>query len=346
MIELFRTIQVVGLGNLLRLSRARRLGWEGILSGFYTTRTMQALFNVGFFDEIQAKDKVNVATFAAARKLDKRILQSLCDSLFALGILNKEGLNYSLGSQGRLLTEVARGWFDGAYGYEEVFHNLEALLRGEKEYGKNLKRRTEWVAKGSGEVEKWIYFPLAVDILSRWGSNKVLDLGCGEGTFLRYLCQRSDRVAGYGLDLAPEAIALGEEQAKQAGLADRIQFTVADISKMTEAPVSLKDIDAAITFFVLHEILFSGPDAVIRLLSSFRDLFPGVPLIVFEAIRPTPEEMRQHPGMAIQYFLQHDLSNQKPVGRGQWKEIFAKAGWKSVEERYLNFARTSIFTLR
>ncbi len=346
MIELIRTIQVVGLRNLLRLSRARRLGWEGILSGFYTTRTMQALFNVGFFDEIQEKGTVNVAAFAATKKLDARILQSLCDSLFALGILNKEGLDYLLGPEGRLLTEVARGWFDGAYGYEEVFHNLEALLKGEKEYGKNLKRRSEWVAKGSGEVEKWIYFPLAVDMLSRCGSKKVLDLGCGEGTFLRYLCQRSNEVTGYGLDIAPEAIALGEERAKQAGLADKIQFTVADISKVTKAPASLKGIDAAVTFFVLHEILFSGPEVVIQLLRSFRDLFPGVPLIVFEAIRPTPEEMRQHPGMAIQYFLQHDLSNQKPVGRGQWQEIFDKAGWESVEERYLRFARTSIFTLR
>ena len=39
MIELLRTIRIVGLRKLLRLSQARRWGWDGILRGFYTTRT-------------------------------------------------------------------------------------------------------------------------------------------------------------------------------------------------------------------------------------------------------------------------------------------------------------------
>ena len=34
--------------------------------------------------------------------------------------------------QQRLLVEVGRGWFDGAYGYEGVFHELEALLRRQR----------------------------------------------------------------------------------------------------------------------------------------------------------------------------------------------------------------------
>ena len=147
--DLFWTLRVVGLRKLLRLSRARRVGWEGILSGLYTSRTIQALFNVGFFDELERRSTINLAGFAESHELDLRILQSLCDSLFSLRILNKENLDYSLTPKGELLVEVARGWFDGVYGYEKIIHNLEGLLTGEKEYGRNLDRRLEHVDKGA-----------------------------------------------------------------------------------------------------------------------------------------------------------------------------------------------------
>jgi ubiquinone/menaquinone biosynthesis C-methylase UbiE len=346
MFELLKTIQVVGLQRMLKLLRAYRLGWQGIISGYYTTRTMQALFNIGFFDELQEKGTVNLKSFAERSGLDASILRSMCDSLFALSILKKSDSNYSLDSKGRILVEVARGWFDGVYGYEEVFHSLEALLRKEKVYGRDVTRRLDFIARGSGEMEKWIYFPLAIATINTKGFKKVLDLGCGEATFLRNLCESNDKVTGYGIDIAPEAISLGREKVAQAGLQDRIHLFVENISKLEKVPDPLGNVDVATTFFVLHEILFAGSDRVVELLRSFRRLFPGVPLIVFEAIRPTPEEARNRPGMAIQYVLQHDLSNQRLVSGRKWQELFKMAGFNSIEERYLPFARTGIYTLR
>lgn len=346
MVELLKTIQVVGLQRMLKLFRAYRLGWQGIISGFYTTRTMQALFNVGFLDELQERGTVNVQSFAQSNNLDASILRSLCDSLFALSILKKDGSDYALDSKGRILVEVARGWFDGVYGYEGVFHHLEALLRKEKEYGRDVKRRSDFVARGSGEMEKWIYFPLAINVINKGGFKKVLDLGCGEATFLRDLCENNDQVPGYGIDIAPEAIADGRERVKEAGLQDRIHLFVEDITRLEQVPEPLQGIDIATTFFVFHEILYAGADRVVELLQSFRAIFPGVPLIVFEVIRPTPEEMRKRPGMAVHYFLQHDLTHQRPVSREEWKTLFRTAGFISIEETYLGFARTAMFTLR
>jgi hypothetical protein len=51
-------------------------------------------------------------------------------------------------------------------------------------------------------------------------------------------------------------------------------------------------------------------------------------LIVFEVIRPSVEEMRKRPGMAIHYALQHDLSHQKLI----WSRVDAavrKAGFRA-----------------
>ena len=346
MIQLLKAIQILGLRHLLKLNRAKCLAWDEIISGFYTTRTIQALFNVGFFDEMRKKGTVSIKSFATSKNLDKGILRSLCDSLVSLSILKKNGLGYLLDSKGELLVEVAPGWFYGSYGYEEVFHFLEALLKKEKAYGKDVERRPDFVARGSGEIEAKIDFPLAIDIITKGGFKKVLDLGCGEGTFLRELCKSNKEVTGHGVDLAPESIVQGRERVLQDGLQDRIQLAVLDISKMEKVPEYLQDIDAATIFFVLHEILYHGSDSVVETLQSFRNIFPGVPLIIFEAIRPSPEELRKKPGMAVQYLLQHEITQQKLARREEWKELFKKAGFSSIEERYLRFARTSIFTVR
>ncbi len=346
MTELLSTIRVIGPRRIFKLLRAYRLGMLGILSGFYTTRSMQALFNVGFFDEMRERGSVDVDSYAASNRLDPHILGALCDSLFSLRILNKDGRRYSLDSKGRVLVEVARGWFDSVYGYEGVFHSLEALLKREKSYGTDVTRRVDFVTKGYGEVEKWFYFPLALDIVSKNRGRKVLDLGCGDGTFLRFLCESDEEITGYGLDIAPDAVAEGNEKAKRAGLDNRLRLFVGDISKLDRAPRGLDDVDVATTFFVLHEIRFHGRDRVIDLLQSFRRIFPGVPLIVFEVLRPTAEAMRKRPGMAIHYFLHHDLSHQKPVDRGEWLELFNAAGFGSIEERHYGLVRTAIFILR
>jgi phenylpyruvate C(3)-methyltransferase len=345
MTELLKTIRALGWSQAWDLYRGYRLGWVGILSGYFTTRTLQTLFNVGLFDEIKAHGSVDVDAFAAEKNLDRDILRSLCDSLYSLSILKKQGSRYSLEEKGRLLNDVARGWFEGVYGYEGIFHELEALLRKEKEFGRDLTRRGDFVARGSGEMEKWIFFPMVAEVVKRNHFRKVLDLGCGEGTFLRSLCQSDPDVRAYGVDLAPDAIAEGMERAKAAGLQDRVQLFVEDISKLEKLRSRVAEIDMATVFFVLHEVLFRGADATVELLRSFRNAYPGVPLVVFEVVRPSAEEMRRRPGMAIQYVLQHDLTHQKLVGLEEWKELFRKAGFSRIDQRHLRFTRTAMFTV-
>src|SRR5689334_14766827 len=70
MIEMLRTMKVVGMRPLLRLRQAQRLAWPGMINGFYATRIMQTLFHVGFLDEVAEKGSVEPARFAAAHGLD------------------------------------------------------------------------------------------------------------------------------------------------------------------------------------------------------------------------------------------------------------------------------------
>lgn len=346
MTELVRAVRVLGVRRMWRLLRGYRLGWMQTIAPFFTTRTIQTLLNVGFFDELQRAGTVEVAPFAQAKGLDAQILQALVDTLYAQRILDTRGTAYVLAAKGRVLIEVGRGWFDGVYGYEGVYHALEPLLRKEVVYGKDISRRVEFAAKGSVEAEEWLYFPLAIDLLTRTGCRRVLDLGCGDGTFLRRLCGRNRSIRGVGLDISADAIADGRTRAREAGLQDRIEFAVVDITALERTPSDLRDVDAATVFLLLHEILYQSKDALLSMLRTYRAMFPGIPLTVFEVDRATPEQMRQRPGMAIHYTLQHDLSHQKLVSRDVWRALFGEAGFTRVDERNLRFARTVIFTVQ
>ncbi|NJN19762.1 MAG: methyltransferase domain-containing protein [Oscillochloris sp.] len=343
---LLQSIRIVGWWPMLRLLQAYRLSWPNLLGGFYTTRMLQTLQNVGFFAEIQRSGRIDVEQFAAERRLDACILRSICEALFALRYLKRDGEGYQLDRRGMLFAAEAQGWFEGVYGYEEVFHKLEALLRGEIVYGRDIYRRPDFVARGSGEIEKKIFFPLAEEVIRRNNYRHVLDLGCGDATFLRYLCTRNQDLCGFGVDIAPAAIAEGRDHTAEEGLSGRITLLVEDIARLDQTPVELKGIDSGTIFFVLHELLYQSELVVVEMLRSYRRLFPGAPLIVFEVIRPTPEMMRRRPGMAIYYTLQHDISHQRLVDSATWRRLFQEAGFERINERYLGFSRVAIFELQ
>ncbi|HVN05877.1 MAG TPA: class I SAM-dependent methyltransferase [Bryobacteraceae bacterium] len=344
MLELAKTVHRFGLPYMLRLQKTYRTGWEEMIRGYMETSIMHALLNVGLIDEMQKHLAVEVNAFAAQAKLEAAVLAPLCEASYCLGIFDKNGDGYTLSEKGRSIVEVMRGWLEVCYGYDEVFHSLEPLLRKEKIYGKDLYRRSDFVARGSGEMENLLFFPLANDMIMANGYKRVLDLGCGDGTFLRALCRLNAQVECYGIDLAPGAIEDGNRLLREEGLGGRVRLTALDISKIDQA--GLPPIDAATIFFVLHELLYFGEDVLLNFLKDFRRLFPGTPLIAFEALRPPAEELRRHPGISVYYFLYHDLTQQKPVDSATWKQLFRTAGFQSIEERQLDFAKAAIYLLK
>ncbi len=340
---------MLGLGRMRRMRKAGLAGWEALIAPHFITRVIQTLYQVGFFDALRDHAPVDALKFAEEHGLDGPLLVGLCDALYARGFLARQGTRYSLDAGGRFLVEtnLVRGWFDLAYGYETVLNRMEPLLRRQSTYGRDVARDGRHVAIGSGLASMDFYFPIVCNVIQRGGYRKVLDIGCGDGTFLNYLCDRIPGLLGVGVDLSPDAVAAGNEQLAARGLESRINLHVGDALEISRLKRELEGVDAAATFFVLHELCDrkDNPRAV-QFLSEFRRTLPGVPLHVIETIRPEPEDLRRRPGMAIEYFLFHDLSLQKPIGREAWKKAFTDAGYESLQEDYIAFARSAVYTAK
>ena len=91
MLDRLRVARVLGLTRLRDLYRGYKYGWMGAIHGYVTTRTMQTLFDVGFFEELEARGRINVDAFAREKGLDAHVLGVLCNSLYAQRVLRREG---------------------------------------------------------------------------------------------------------------------------------------------------------------------------------------------------------------------------------------------------------------
>jgi 2-ketoarginine methyltransferase len=347
MLELLKATGRFGLPYMLRLRSSYKVAWKDVFRGYVTTTGLHALLNVGFLDELERQGSVDIDAFATERDLDIRVLRPVCEAFQSMRILRRNGECYYLRRPQAETLAAIRGWLEVSWGYSEIFHSLEDLMRGDKKYGTDFSRRSDYVARGSGEMEKWLYFPLINDIIRERRYKTILDLGCGDGTFLRNLCTINKEVRCFGIDLAQSAIDEGRCKAIVAGLQRRLTLYAQDIAEIGGvAGPALRGVDVATAFFVLHELLYHGKTVLLKFLGDFRRVFPNVPLIAVETIRPTPEAMAKREGLAIYYFLYHDLSQQRPVDRETWKALFKEAGFEYIEERNLPFVRSAIYLLR
>ena len=345
LLSLGKVLKVLGFRQSLKGMQSKRLNRETI-RGYMTTRSLIALLNIGFIDELRSQHTVRLTDFATRHNLDPRVLQSLCDYLYSLKFLQRDGDMYSLDTSGELVADQLSGGFYTMYAYEELFYHLESLIRKEKSYRIDVTRRSQFVAKGSGEVGKLLAFPVMADVLRRNGYERILDLGCGDATFLADVCTRNERLTAYGLDLSPEAISDGNRRLERANLNGRVELVVGDVLQLGALTDQIQGIQAATCVYVLHEFLSSDKALTIAMLRAFKSAFPGIPLIVCEVIGHTPEELRKQPGALLEIQLFHNLSQQNLFPREAWKTLFNEVGFEHVHEEYLGWVRTAIYTVR
>ncbi|HSQ66519.1 MAG TPA: class I SAM-dependent methyltransferase [Polyangiaceae bacterium] len=133
----------------------------------------------------------------------------------------------------------------------------------------------------------------------------VLDLGCGNGWYLRRLAARFPALRGIGLDGFEENVRQATEQARREGLGERLTFLAGDIYEHAPLePVALVAMNRA-----LHHVW----DRRERVFPLLRDaLEPGGVAVIWEPAWPAELEQLRDPrmrAMAVQNLSEHVQGN-------------------------------------
>ena len=148
-----------------------------------------------------------------------------------------------------------------------------------------------------------------------------VDLGCGNGWYLRRLAARFPHLRGVGLDGFEENIRQAEAAADRQGLGERLHFSAGDIHHFrTDEPADLIAMNRA-----LHHV-WDEKENVFRILKEH--LKPGGAAVIWEPNWPAERALLRDPprrGMAFQNLSEHVQGNHflRPE---EIAEEFARAG--------------------
>jgi SAM-dependent methyltransferase len=146
--------------------------------------------------------------------------------------------------------------------------------------------------------------PIFAEVDARGGL--VVDLGCGNGWYLRALARRCGAVNGLGLDGFDENIAQATRLAAAEGFGARLRFASGDAHAFTlDAPADVIAMSRA-----LHHVWEAGSAAFIRRLRD--NLRPGGAAVIWEPDWPADRTVLRAPArrsLAFQNLTEHVQGN-------------------------------------
>jgi SAM-dependent methyltransferase len=250
---------------------------------------------------------------------DAGYVRRWCDAAYAFGYLDDDGGRFRLSEVGAAMCPGAsEGLMPMAVQSILGAHMAEraaGLMKTGERPGESVLAERETVLPWFGpmlEGNFGTFFERKIcpaigafsDVDARGGL--ALDLGCGNGWYLRALARRYPRLRGLGVDGFDATIEQARHAAASEGHGDRLTFRKGDIHDLAlDGPVDLIAMSRA-----LHHVWERDPDALFAWMRA--SLKPGGYAVIWEPAWPDRRESLREPArraMAFQNLSEHVQGN-------------------------------------
>ena len=312
---------------------------EGVLAehlqpirGLALAHAIFGAFQVGLIDALGAGAR-DVEDLTRELGLHAERLVGLLEYLENEGLVECSGTTTSLTSMGEQLPLV-RPWYELLVGgYSGTFAQLPLTLQAGAPYAGRDGAR---VAIGSCGISNHDALPMVLELMRAGAQpSAVVDLGCGDGTFVAEIAAEFPDVPAFGIEPDVGARKAAQEAAARRGLAN-LRILAGDASDIPAEAQELPPGAYYITAFVLQEVLEqSGRAAVVDLLRRTFDADRDASWVVIEVDQRHP--LSEEPsdlalGYYNPYFLIHRLTEQRLLPVEAWRTIYHEAGVDVVKE--------------
>jgi 2-ketoarginine methyltransferase len=296
---------------------------------FVLAQVLLHTMQMGILDAIARPGGMDVRTLAHQLDLHEPRIRGLIQYLANEGIVEQERNHLRLSGRGRDLLDLKPWYTLLVGGYSHTFAQLPKVLRAGLSYA---ERDSVQVGVGSCGISRHDALPMTRRLIEHAAQRPrtVVDLGCGDGTFLMDICGSTPDLYGLGIDPDERSVAAAIRAARRQGLSDRLSArtgTATDIFDLSALPRPY----CFITAFVLQEVLEqSGRNAVVHMLRSTFDTYPESLWIVVEVDhRPADPAVMSH-GLGLAYYnpyyLIHQITEQRLEPSSYWEAIYREAG--------------------
>lgn len=298
------------------------------IRGLALAQALYAIFDTGLYETLSAEPGLDSQALSDRHAMDATRLTALCHYLANEGYLTPED-GWRLTAKGRDLAPF-RPWYTLLVGgYAATFGQLATTLPAGAPWA---SRDGAKVGEGSCGISRLDVLPMIDRLLDQLPHREVtvVDLGCGDGTFLIDLLRHRPGLRGIGVEPDPVSSGIAAEQVVRQGLSERMtthQGRAADVARLELPGGEL----CFLTAFVLQEMLEQqGEAAVAGLLRETMRAHPDAHWLVVEVDHrlDDPRTMAHGLGKAYYnpYFLLHALTEQRLERREFWERLFTEAG--------------------
>lgn len=300
------------------------------IRGFVLAQALYHFMDIGIHEVISSSTDLTVLDLARNLNLDEERLRGFLQYLANEGFVRlTESDGVSLTLTGREIADF-RPWYKLLVGgYAQTFQQLSLTLQANGPYA---KRDSSSVGVGSCGISQHDALPMTRQLLKRitgqWRT--VVDLGCGDGSYLVDLCRSMPGVRGIGFDPEQASIEAALRAAINYGIADRVEVRVGEATALPDLSLEPGPL-CFITAFVLQEVLEqSGRGAVIEMLRSAFDRYPDSHWIVIEVDHRPADLNIMAKGLGLAYYnpyyLIHYLTEQRLERVEFWERLYIEAG--------------------
>ncbi|MBL3808361.1 class I SAM-dependent methyltransferase [Streptomyces sp. BRB081] len=296
-------------------------GMPDLLGSLHLCHALHALAKSGLLDRLRSGP--SSAESGLLDGVNHRVSSNVLRYLALKGVLEEWRGTYRLTRRGELLTSeiaLARlGFYLEAYG--PVVQRADELMTGQAVYGRDVHRSNGPLSRHCATIFARYYTPIVLETMRDRGARSVLDLGCGGGQLLVDACLSDPGLTGIGLDIAPAAVEVARELAREHGVEDRLHFEVADAFNPSSWPERCRGVDMITGIGVLHEHFRDGDKAVVDILNAYADHLGGEQMLLIGEPEPHYDDRESD----SEFFLMHVLTDQGfPVDREKWSDIFTQ----------------------
>lgn len=270
------------------------------------------------FSTLSRVGSASAGELARTAERDGGYVERWCDAAYAFGLLEEVEGGFGLSELGRAFDPDSEGsLFPFAVQAVLGAHMAEraaGLMETGERPGEVVLGERATVLPWFGPMLEATFAPLferhvvgAVPIFAEVDQRGGLavDLGCGNGWYLRRLAKGCTHLRGIGLDAFEENIQQAERKAEADGVGDRLTFRTGDLHHFeVDEPADLIAMNRA-----LHHV-WSEKENVFRILGEH--LAPGGAAVIWEPAWPEARAALREParrGMAFQNLAEHVQGN-------------------------------------
>lgn len=303
---------------------------DTVFNGYVAANVIFALDRIGFFTLMQREPTV---PFDAARDrlgVDAELFGQLVRAAHVLRYVDLVEGDIVLTDAGRETARM-RGYFTWAVGgYGEVFRQTADIATLVRRFGHDVHRDEGYVALGSGQNDAALMASTFDDVIGALDFGVLADLGSGTSERLVRVLRDRPGATGIGIDVSAAATELARAKVSAAGMTPRVQpvcANVLDIVRSPKALDTLRQADAVMSFFLLHDLL-ADPATRSSVLTRLREAFPRARtfLLADTVVRPATDADSHLPVFSLGFELAHALMGVPLHTKAGYEQLFGEAG--------------------